>query len=589
MRKIFYFCLVLYLIIVGQCVLAQLNYTFEVTNSQGEPLSDIVDGNIVRLSLNVDEPVQQAQRILFTLEPQGKELGECNIPINGSGCLSNEVSSLNWFWSLKESHLKAATSQEDILLSPIVEPRPVVLVHGFISTAFVWSSYLGNNGFLANAGLRGFAVGDGQTLGLMDMGNPFLPYSLTKTIAKNAEELAEYISGVMTLTGAEKVDLVAHSMGGLVSRYYLDEIMQEPNVTQLIMLGTPNGGSNCSNFQIYLRKYLPAALELTPFYIQNFFNQEITDRQDVPFFQIAGTPIEFGLSCTGLPNDSLVSLASITMLTTPFVKVPLFHMDLITSEETFTDLILERLMNVEPQQNLESLPEGSLDFRSSTDLPSQATQTFSGHVNPGGVKNVDVHLDEVATANFALFDPSHSLKVTMYGIDGRVIELSPDQHELIATGEPTTLVSMEHSLDNPDAGLWKVILAATEDTPLEGIDYMLSVELVGGAQLETSASPLLSELGESIELEATLELSKTLQDINITALIRRPGGSSMNILLQGSSSNTKSITWSPQQSGLYGIDIVAKAVTADGLVVERTDFLVVDVQPSSLAVSLIEN
>ena len=187
-------------------------------------------------------------------------------------------------------------------------------------------------------------------------------------------------------------------------------------------------------------------------------------------------------------------------------------------------------------------------------------------------------MDEVTTANFTLFDPSHSLKVTMYGVDGKVIELSPDQHELITTDDPNSLVSMEYSLDNPDAGLWKVVLATTEDTPLEGTYYKLAVELVGGANLETSASPLLSELGESIELEATLELDKTLKDLNITASIRRPDGSSMDILLQGNST-TKSITWLPQQLGLYGIDIVAKAVTVDDLVVERTDFLVVEVQP----------
>jgi hypothetical protein len=43
-----------------------------------------------------------------------------------------------------------------------VKPRPVVMVHGFISNAETWTAYLGNNGFLASIGLQGFAAGDGQ-------------------------------------------------------------------------------------------------------------------------------------------------------------------------------------------------------------------------------------------------------------------------------------------------------------------------------------------------------------------------------------------------------------------------------------------
>ena len=312
-------------------------------------MEEVVDGNIIRLSLTVDEPVQQAQNVLFTLESQGTEIGECIIPENDSSCLSGAISSLNWFWLLQESHLNAATSQENIPLSPVAESRPVVLVHGFLSTDSDWDSYLGDNGFLDEVDLNGFAVGDGQTFGLMNMGNPFQPFWLpTKTIAKNAEELDKYISGIKILTGAEKVDLVAHSMGGLVSRYYIDEIMQESDVAQLIMLGTPNGGSYCS---YYYLQYQPAASQLIPSYVRKIFNKQITDRQGVPFFQIAGTPVKYGSSCTLLPNDSTVSLVSVTTLPTPVVKVPFFHMNLITSKKIFEDFVLKWLMNVEPQQN----------------------------------------------------------------------------------------------------------------------------------------------------------------------------------------------------------------------------------------------
>ena len=48
---------------------------------------------------------------------------------------------------------------------------PVVLVHGLNSSARVWDKYTGERGFLASIGRRGFAVGDGQVPGVLDMGN----------------------------------------------------------------------------------------------------------------------------------------------------------------------------------------------------------------------------------------------------------------------------------------------------------------------------------------------------------------------------------------------------------------------------------
>ncbi len=426
MRIIFYFCLTIYLVLLSQCVLAQSAYVFKAANSRGEPLTDIVDGNIIRLSLTVEEPVQQAQNVLFTLKPQGEKLGECTIPAKGNSCLSDLVSSLNWFWLTKESYLQATIGQLDVLLEITIKPRPVVLVHGFNSSAVLWDSYLGEEGFLATAGLKGFAVGDGQARGLMNMGDFTQPNLQTKTIAENANELASYIKGIKTLTGAEKVDLVVHSMGGLVSRYYLDKLMQEPDVAQLIMLGTPQGGSNCSNLPVPLGFYLPAALELRPAYVQNVFNSEITDRRGVPFFQVAGTPIKesFKAPCTQIPSDLVVSLASLNTLPAPFIEVFVYHTALPSSKETFTEVVLEQLKRVGPKQNLVDFPQIGVD------ASSQATQIFYGHVNPNEAKDIDVHLDEVTIASFALFDPSRSLEVTVRGVSGAVIELLPDKHGL---------------------------------------------------------------------------------------------------------------------------------------------------------------
>jgi len=49
-----------------------------------------------------------------------------------------------------------------------------------------------------------------------------------------------------------KVDVVAHSMGGLVAREYIEGNQYPGGVDRLIMIGTPNGGSSWSKFRFIL-------------------------------------------------------------------------------------------------------------------------------------------------------------------------------------------------------------------------------------------------------------------------------------------------------------------------------------------------
>lgn len=61
-------------------------------------------------------------------------------------------------------------------------------------------------------------------------------------IAISAEEIAERIEDVLRKTGAEKVNIIAHSKGGLDSRYAMDQLGMAPYVASLTTVNTPHRG-----------------------------------------------------------------------------------------------------------------------------------------------------------------------------------------------------------------------------------------------------------------------------------------------------------------------------------------------------------
>ena len=99
---------------------------------------------------------------------------------------------------------------------------PVVLVHGWNGSASSMATLKAN-----------FEASGRQAFSLT------LPGQNNVT---NAQALATFIASVKAQTGASKVDLVAHSMGGLSTRYYLKNLGGTANVAQYVSLGSPHYG-----------------------------------------------------------------------------------------------------------------------------------------------------------------------------------------------------------------------------------------------------------------------------------------------------------------------------------------------------------
>ena len=73
-------------------------------------------------------------------------------------------------------------------------------------------------------------------------------YNTSQSNATTAGQLATRIRQVKAATGAAKVDVIAHSMGGLSSRPYLKNLGGTASVDDWVSLGGPNHGTSWAWF-----------------------------------------------------------------------------------------------------------------------------------------------------------------------------------------------------------------------------------------------------------------------------------------------------------------------------------------------------
>lgn len=137
---------------------------------------------------------------------------------------------------------------------------PVVLVHGMMVKDFsFWPAFRGITDFLRRQNVTVYCSNQ-DGLG---------------TIANNAAQLKEEIEAILRKEGCDKVNLIAHSKGGLDARYMISQLSMEDHVASLTTLSTPHHGSGLSAKLLQM----PAFMAKTIAFFTDTFYRLLGDRQ----------------------------------------------------------------------------------------------------------------------------------------------------------------------------------------------------------------------------------------------------------------------------------------------------------------------
>ena len=232
---------------------------------------------------------------------------------------------------------------------------PIVMIHGVFFRDFKYFNYWGRIPLELEK--------NGATI---YYGN----HESANSVAKSGQQLAKRIKEIMAETGSEKVNIIAHSKGGLDCRYMIKKCGMEDYVASLTTINTPHRGCEFADYLLNgkvpesTKKLIAAAYNTA---LKNFgdkepdfiasvtdltsstcrmFNEQITDSAKV-FYQSVGSklnvpkggrfPLNYSYHLVKRfdgPNDGLVGEKSFewgsrfTMLTTSGIR-GISHGDMI--------------------------------------------------------------------------------------------------------------------------------------------------------------------------------------------------------------------------------------------------------------------
>jgi hypothetical protein len=408
-------------------------------------------------------------------------------------------------------------------------PLPVVLVHGWQDSERVEESqfkymarWLERDGFDAY-----YATSIGPE----------------RNLYRNAQKLKEAIELAKADSGASQVSLIAHSMGGLVARAYVESALYSGDVAQVFMLGTPQAGLELWHGyllrQVVRNPGMPSLYELTPEHTV-LFNRVHHPRPDVPYYLVAGDYREIDMDGHGSPplhlppGDGIVTLASAHALVGPSVypittadlhgwgtDVSLFDLpSYLWPDRTYTYLrnqLRRGDKGYEMGDGIEREPASPVQ-------PQVHTLFIEGRLSAGQTFTETVTIDTRGPARFYLTWDKGNLSLTLLDPQGRRI----DQREVAHLSLDTDLIAHLESyvIEEAISGQWLMIIKRL-DNGLAPVPFSAYTALDSGLTLTLSTDGKWHKHGQEIIITATLASpAGPVTEAAVEAEVVRPDGSS---------------------------------------------------------------
>jgi triacylglycerol lipase len=109
---------------------------------------------------------------------------------------------------------------------------PILFVHGWAENESVWTTMISS---FSREGWTRAELNNWR-------------YNTSQSNVTTAREVRTKVEAILSATGASRVDIIAHSMGSLNTRYYLKNLSGTEKVDDWVSLGGPNHGTSTASF-----------------------------------------------------------------------------------------------------------------------------------------------------------------------------------------------------------------------------------------------------------------------------------------------------------------------------------------------------
>jgi triacylglycerol lipase len=208
---------------------------------------------------------------------------------------------------VRGNRIRRGATFED--LSP--EAPPVLIIHGFLGTRgsmYMLERRLVEDGFVVVS----FNLG---TLNVRD-------------IRRSAFLIHRKIERILAQTPSQRIDIIGHSMGGLIGMYYVKKLGGHARVRKLIMMGTPIRGTWAALMGVMtLGLWSTSSWQLLP---RSRFLDELAQGPMPPGVEV---------HTIAAARDWVVPLPTTRLAGANATTVPLGHSSLVVSEEVYRRVV----------------------------------------------------------------------------------------------------------------------------------------------------------------------------------------------------------------------------------------------------------